>query len=87
MTGRRPSTASSSSVWPLPDTPATPTISPDWTSNTAFFTARRPSVLRTETPLTTSAGLVPAGSRSAGSGGTLLPTIGSTSSSSVIVDG
>ena len=33
LAGRRPMIASMSSVWPLPSTPAMPTISPAWTSN------------------------------------------------------
>ena len=42
ITPRMPPSTSASSVWPLPETPATPTISPAWTSRLTSWRAGRP---------------------------------------------
>ena len=42
VTGRNPASASANSRWPLPETPAIPTISPPRTSMEKLFTARLP---------------------------------------------
>ena len=41
---RMPLSTSASSVWPLPLTPATPTISPQWTSKSMSWRAAQPVV-------------------------------------------
>ena len=82
--GSTPRTASSSSRWPLPETPATPTSSPGWTMKVTSWSRAWPSGRVHRDAVDHQRRLsVGGGARSAGSGGGTLPTIGSTSSSSV----
>ena len=81
--GTTPRTASSSSRWPLPDTPATPTSSPARTRKVASRRRTAPSVPWTVTPETARAGAARGGVRSAGSGGGTAPTMWVMRSSSV----
>ena len=78
--GSMPMIASTSSAWPLPSTPARPTISPRWmTRLTSSTTARPPADGDTVTFSTTSSGVsVTVDSRSSGTGSSL-PTISSAS--------
>jgi hypothetical protein len=50
LTGRCPDKASTSSLWPLPDTPAMPTISPAWTLRSNPVTVSRPSSFSANRP-------------------------------------
>ena len=53
---RMPASASSSSLWPLPATPAMPTISPAWTVKDTFATRSTPRWSTTERFSTSSSG-------------------------------
>ena len=55
LIGRWPASASTSSLWPLPETPAMPTISPAWTLRSTPLTASRPSSFSAKRPATSSA--------------------------------
>ena len=54
LIGRWPDSASTSSLWPLPETPAMPTISPAFTLMSKPLTASRPSSFSAKRPATSS---------------------------------